>query len=266
MKLAYKILSGEYKISIGKYLKKFFSYMRTGSTLIIIKVFSRMISSNMFEGFPEGPTIIFAPHEDDELLGCSGIIARRIKQGGQVIIIYLTDGRYSRRSPMIAPDTLAEIRKREAINAAVALGMNVSNLFFLEFQDRHLTQFQDAAKDKISQILKIYNPTEIFLPYRKDDNLDHTTTFNIVISCLLDLNLNAVVFEYPIWINKLWFWQIKELFSSRAIAVNVEAEMNIKEKALLEYQAQVNYLPKDILYRFHQKYEIFFYSTIKKLR
>ena len=35
---------------------------------------------------------VLAPHMDDEIIGCAGMMQRYVRQGTRVIIIYLTDG------------------------------------------------------------------------------------------------------------------------------------------------------------------------------
>ena len=36
--------------------------------------------------------IVFAPHPDDDIIGCGGSIARQLQQGNKVSIVYLTSG------------------------------------------------------------------------------------------------------------------------------------------------------------------------------
>ena len=43
--------------------------------------------------FLEHNVIIFSPHPDDETLGCGGTIAKKVKEGYQVKIVFMTDGR-----------------------------------------------------------------------------------------------------------------------------------------------------------------------------
>src|SRR5207248_577693 len=36
--------------------------------------------------------IVFAPHQDDEVLGCGGTIVRKLRAGADVTVVFLTDG------------------------------------------------------------------------------------------------------------------------------------------------------------------------------
>ena len=66
--------------------------------------------------------IVFAPHPDDETLGCGGTIAKRIVEGYEVIIVIMTDGRHSYLEMLgidkdPTPNELKEIRKEEVKRA-----------------------------------------------------------------------------------------------------------------------------------------------------
>ena len=68
-------------------------------------------------------TVIFAPHPDDEILACGGTIAKKVKEGQEVYIVIMTDGRNSHLNVLgIAvnptPEEVAKIRKEEAKRAA----------------------------------------------------------------------------------------------------------------------------------------------------
>jgi LmbE family N-acetylglucosaminyl deacetylase len=41
--------------------------------------------------------LVFAPHPDDEVFGCGGVMAKRIFEGYDVFVVFLTDGRNSLR-------------------------------------------------------------------------------------------------------------------------------------------------------------------------
>ncbi len=45
--------------------------------------------------FNQQLAMVFSPHQDDETLGCGGMIARKREQGIPVVVTFLTDGRGS---------------------------------------------------------------------------------------------------------------------------------------------------------------------------
>jgi LmbE family N-acetylglucosaminyl deacetylase len=94
--------------------------------------------------------LVISPHPDDETLGCGGLIARVRGSGGQVRVVFLTNGdafkvaasreeRKIRPTPQDLIDFGAE-RQREAMLAGMRLGLKPSDLLFLGFPDRGLTR------------------------------------------------------------------------------------------------------------------------------
>lgn len=151
------------------------------------------------------PTIIFSPHQDDETLGCGGTLIKKKRTGAEVQIVFMTDGSASHDS-LIPKQQLKLIRTDEAIAAAKKMGLAQDNLIFLEFPDGKLTKYQEMATQKVLSILLHYQPQEIFVPYRRDGQPDHTATYQIVMTALQRSMLQLTVYQYPIWFWRHWPW------------------------------------------------------------
>src|SRR5262245_5575363 len=67
--------------------------------------------------------IVFAPHEDDEVLGCGGTILRKRRLGADVAVVFMTDGSGSHPGLMPA-DEMKELRAAEARAACSLLGVD----------------------------------------------------------------------------------------------------------------------------------------------
>src|SRR3972149_6748886 len=63
--------------------------------------------------------IVFAPHPDDETLGCGGTIIKKKRAGAKIRIVFTTDGRHAQ--DLIPEDEMKAIRVREAVTAACLL-------------------------------------------------------------------------------------------------------------------------------------------------
>ncbi|MCX8082945.1 MAG: PIG-L family deacetylase [bacterium] len=89
--------------------------------------------------------LIFAPHPDDEVLGCAGVIQKAIKSNANVYIVYLTNGdhnqipyRFYEKKLVLKPSAyieLGEIRRKESTKATGMLGIPSKNLIFLGYPD-----------------------------------------------------------------------------------------------------------------------------------
>src|SRR3954464_13432525 len=61
--------------------------------------------------------IVFAPHPDDETLGCGATIHRKRDAGTAVHVVIASDGRRSQHPGVIAPEELVRMRAQEALAA-----------------------------------------------------------------------------------------------------------------------------------------------------
>jgi LmbE family N-acetylglucosaminyl deacetylase len=155
-----------------------------------------------------GSAIVFAPHPDDETLGCGGTIIKKRRTGADVKIVFMTDGSYS-PDDLMSADELRSIRLNEALAASRLLGIDGGDVVFLEFEVGKLGENLDSAINRVTEILLKQPSREIFIPYYKDKHLllDHVATNRIVVSALQVLGRKAIIYEYPIWFWwNFWPW------------------------------------------------------------
>src|SRR5262249_9351106 len=92
--------------------------------------------------------VVFAPHCDDEMLGCGGLLQQAVKAGAQVKVVMLTNGDGFRvaverqfRSIRVGPADyvrFAGVRQSESFAALDKLGVKRSDVVFLGYPDRGL--------------------------------------------------------------------------------------------------------------------------------
>ncbi len=204
--------------------------------------------------------IVFSPHEDDETLSCGGTIIRKRQAGADVQVIFLTDG--SRSHPdLMSEQDMAGIRADEARRACRLLGLSDENICFLNHKDGELAQSQERAIADVLNVLRLYEPEELFIPYHKEPHiwsLDHLATNRIVLQALKVWNKPVTVYEYPTW---LWYDQplaflkggkqflvaLKQRAASRyyllkdfCCSVYIRDVWDIKREALAQYKSQMD--------------------------
>lgn len=154
-----------------------------------------------------GETIVFAPHPDDESLGCGGAIALLRKFDLPVGVIVLSDGTLSHpNSKKFPAEKLRELRETEMINALEILGVAADKISFLRYRDRSVprensTDF-NAAVETIKKLLAQDNPQTILVPWRRDPHPDHCATWQIV-NAATSYDRKIRLLEYPIWLWEL---------------------------------------------------------------
>src|SRR5579862_8825221 len=117
-----------------------------------------------------GSVVVLAPHMDDETLGCGGTIARHVRAGADVTVVFLTDGRHGGASYVGLPESerersqsrLVEIRKEEARSAARILG--VGSLHFLDAEDGKLRDNTQVPR-LLRAILQRVRPLCVYVPF-----------------------------------------------------------------------------------------------------
>jgi LmbE family N-acetylglucosaminyl deacetylase len=200
--------------------------------------------------------VVFAPHPDDETLGCGGTIVKKIKEGYSLFMIFMTNGasgsdysHYGMTSGLTRQE-LKEIRKQEAKNACNILGVDSRNLFFLDFEDRTLMKNREAAQEKVTEILRMLSPVEVYFPHKKDQNKDHLATNSTVKRSFENLPKQPVKYQYVIWVSREMsrrarFWiSIKDKIrtlgesSNSQVSIDILEFLHLKRKALDEYKSQ----------------------------
>lgn len=236
--------------------------------------------------------IVFAPHPDDETLGCGGTILQKKAAGAAIQLVFVTDGSRSHAAFMSEPE-LREIRQREALAAAKSLGIPAADVTFLGFGDGRLAQNLTAATERIATFLQAHPAAEIFVPSNRETPPDHALTYQAVLAALDQRSLAPSVYAYPIWYWHQWPWvplrkdggkrklleQLKislasglgtALFRDFQHAVYIEPVLSQKRVALNQHASQMkkpDAIPKwptlgecgqgDFLPCFFQNYEIF---------
>jgi len=148
--------------------------------------------------------IIFAPHEDDEVLACGGLILQSLEEDINVVIVYMTDGRacyvVSNLNVGISPDELAKIRKNEALECCEELGVPVCNIQFLEIYDQQLSDpinFKTAL-ELVKTVLRSYSDIEVFIPI-DEPHPDHRSTHFIVVQAVKEVEKAISIYQYGLY-------------------------------------------------------------------
>ncbi|MDA8020004.1 MAG: glycosyltransferase [Thermoanaerobaculia bacterium] len=125
--------------------------------------------------------LVVAPHYDDEVLGCGGLLAELVSGGVPVHVLFLTDGRGTAAESGEEPEDHTERRRREADHACAELGVSSSDLLL---PDGALLQHQDELVDGLRAALLDVGPDLLLLPSPLEVSSDHRAAFAAA-HCLL---------------------------------------------------------------------------------
>ncbi len=187
-----------------------------------------------------------APHPDDETLGCGGTIAKRVREGYKVEILFMTDGRNA-LSEMFgifsdpSPSELVKIRRRESIRATGILGLKEDDLIFLGFTDMSLKKDKVSAQEMVKELIKDRSYSEIYFTSEKDFHPDHQATNSIVKNLMREFGSLCKSYRYIIHFNHITELAMALKIDKRNLRYsNISEYLSLKRAALNEYTSQIS--------------------------
>ena len=108
-----------------------------------------MIKDKTVESYTRGMVVV--AHPDDAEFGCSGTVAKWVKEGIQFVYVLCTDGSKGTSDRDIGPQELSRIRKDEQIAAGKLLGLNdVGHPDHFAAGEATLSAVYPAARDHLT--------------------------------------------------------------------------------------------------------------------
>jgi N-acetylglucosamine malate deacetylase 1 len=184
--------------------------------------------------------LIFAAHPDDDVLGCGGTIAKFVKLGFKIHVVFLSDGESSREG-VLNIDNLIKKRKQNAKTALKILGC--TSIDFLDFPDNRLDSIDllNVVK-RVEYFIDIYKPSTVLTHYFYDLNIDHQVTHRAVLTaCRPEPNCpvkELLFFEIPSSTE----WNFSNVFMPNYY-VDISKTLSLKKKALKIYKNEMRLSP-----------------------
>ncbi|MCR8911519.1 PIG-L family deacetylase [Barnesiella sp. ET7] len=176
--------------------------------------------------------LIVAPHPDDEVLGCSGLIQRLLNEGKQVDVAILSGGGKSHAGCCkIDESTLIESRRNLSRKAAEILGLSLEHLHFLDYPDGCIA-FDCSETDLLKKLIKTLQPKAIFVPHKGEGWSDHLEAGRIVRK-LAGETSGVSFYEYCVW---FWYYNVWNIDRKKAFVLTMtEEELSRKNEAIDAY-------------------------------
>lgn len=239
-----------------------------------------------------GRMVVIAPHPDDEVFGCGGLIVQQRRESIPVDVIYLTAGeRAHTHCCGMDPEALGRERRRQAVSAGRILGVQEGHLHWLGLEDGHIpgesvrrseirNQSSSAAGfeesvTRLAALLETLAPEEVYCPHPLDGWPDHEAAAKITLAAVLRLSASggqgsgfSVLNYYLVWgwysmpLRSVTRWGLKN-----AWRLDISSVAGKKSAAIDEYVTKhpaqclipyVGNLPPGFLGPFTKPYEIFF--------
>ncbi len=177
--------------------------------------------------------LVFAPHPDDETIGCGGSLAIHANAGDPVKVVFLTNGARGDTSGKAEKKSYIKIRQEEALKACRCLG--ITDLEFWAYEDRALAGSRGVLT-RVIDLLEKYKPELVYAPSPLEFHPDHRATAVLVCDAIRtrDMKFDVAFYEVgqPLSVNCL---------------VDITSVLNQKVLASNAYSSQLRERPyKDI--------------------
>ena len=144
---------------------------------------------------PAGTRIlVLAPHPDDDIYGCGGVLCKHHRAGDYIVTVYMTDGRKGGTAAEPEEQVVLE-RRKESHRAASIIG--IDRLVFLDNEDARLQPDKETIS-RLHALLKEVRPDIIYVPFLLDYHPDHIATNSILIEAMRGYD-DFVCYGYEVW-------------------------------------------------------------------
>lgn len=173
-------------------------------------------------------------HAGDVELTSGALLAKQHRLGDRVVILHLTLGEGG--NPRIPSTQYAEQKRREAVEAAAALGAEV---LFGPYRDGQLPD-DDAARRYVADVIRSVKPTFVITHWRESIHKDHAAASRIVTDAMLLASLDGVRTEHAPFrgVRAVWYaenWEDAAGFQPY-VSIDVTSAMDAWRSAVTKYE------------------------------
>lgn len=194
--------------------------------------------------------LVVTAHPDDVDFGASGTVATLVAAGIAVTYCIVTDGDAGGFDPTVPRSQIPEIRRREQVAAAAAVG--VDDVRFLGYKDGELTVTHELRRD-ITRVIRQVQPERVLTmsPVRNWDRIgashpDHMAAAEATVQAIYPDSRNQ--FAHPTLMNDegLGEWHVSQLWMFGSPTpntyVDVTDQFPAKLAALRAHESQTEHM------------------------
>ena len=175
--------------------------------------------------------VVVAPHNDDEILGVGGTMAKLVKEGHMVIVCEVTAGDLN--------DEMVQLQKREAILSHEILGVETSfmNLPVVGLKEMKTRDLNSAFQNKLLEL----NPDIVFLPHKGDMHIDHRMTIEASMVALRPVTFPNLKAIYAYETLSETDWNVSSIDNAFIpnMFVDITEEIDMKLEAMKCHKSQL---------------------------
>ena len=183
---------------------------------------------------PASRVLVLAPHIDDDVIGCGGVLRQHVSNNAVVTAVYMRQGGPQRES--------------EARDAASVIG--TTNLVFLRWgpppsngrrwhtvpTTKAEISLTDRFQRDLAEVLDQYQPEVVCTPFFLDPHPDHATATHVLRAAMAIAKTSVeTCYLYEVWTPLV-----------PNVVVNISEEAEIKRRAINAHRSQVERMNLDL--------------------
>ena len=179
--------------------------------------------------------LVVAPHMDDEVLGCGGIMAKYAKEGHEVYVAVVTNGQ-----PPLFTKEEDDVDKANCLEAHKLLG--VKETFFLDLPAAMLdTMPKYKLNGAINKVVQKLVPDELYIPHKGDMHFDHKMINEACMVAVRPRSEEAVkrVYVYETLSETEWDVQSADNYFMPNVFVDISDYIDLKIEAMAKFSQQI---------------------------
>ncbi len=180
--------------------------------------------------------LVFAPHNDDEILGVGGTIAKYVKEGHEVYVCEATSG--------LTNPKLVQTIKDEAIRAHDLLG--IKETIFLELP---VVAIKDTptidVNSKFEKVVRDIKPEIAFIPHKGDMHIDHAEVAKAAMVALRPIENPQLkeIYAYETLSETEWNTPTVDNVFLPNCYVDITDFIDLKKQAMACFETQIKNFP-----------------------
>ena len=139
--------------------------------------------------------LVVAPHQDDETIGCGGVLALQVRAKQSAFVVIVQDGADGHEDLGMERHELVALRNEESRRAAAVIGMEVPAFL----GHANLAAQSGEAAEELRRIIVDRKVDAVFIPFVLDGHPDHRTANYILADALARIAGDVRVFGYEVW-------------------------------------------------------------------
>jgi len=174
--------------------------------------------------------LVLAPHPDDEVIGCGGLIALHRKENREVLVVVATDGS---RAAGEGEASYIDLRESETSNGLELLGVERATTF-LRHADRGLESAHEALVSQLQAVVTEFRPDLIAVTSPVEIHPDHRALSEALIALFQENPAESGHYA----MTRIAFYEVSQPFRPNTL-IDISAVADKKFEAIGRHKSQV---------------------------